>query len=170
MVVRSIHRPLSRAGSGAAAPLAWIPERPGLSGPEGAGLMAGSSTGSGSSTGAGSVTGSGPVAAALVAFERVAVVAEAARVREAGVRAADQAGSLAAALEQAVAAAGGTGAGPPGGVLSGAALAECAALLVRRARDGVQETEQLAGRMESAAELLVGVDEEVARGVAGAGG
>lgn len=157
MVVRSIHRPLSRAGSGAAAPLAWIPERPGLSGPEGAGLMAGSS-------------GSGPVAAALVAFERVAVVAEAARVREAGVRAADQAGSLAAALEQAAAAAGGTGAGPPGGVLSGAALAECAALLARRARDGVQETEQLAGRMESAAELLVGVDEEVARGVAGAGG
>ncbi|WP_344392941.1 hypothetical protein [Dietzia cercidiphylli] len=115
-------------------------------------------------------SGSGPVAAALVAFERVAVVAEAARVREAGVRAADQAGSLAAALEQAAAAAGGTGAGPPGGVLSGAALAECAALLVRRARDGVQETEQIAGRMESAAELLVGVDEEVARGVAGAGG
>lgn len=158
MVVRSIHRPLSRAGSGAAAPLAWIPERPGLSGPEGAGLMAGSST------------GSGPVAAALVAFERVAVVAEAARVREAGVRAADQAGSLAAALEQAAAAAGGTGAGPPGGVLSGAALAECAALLARRARDEAEETEQIAGRMESAAELLVGVDEEVARGVAGAGG
>ncbi|WP_354058635.1 hypothetical protein [Dietzia sp. 2505] len=118
----------------------------------------------------GRIPGAGPVAAALVAFERVAVVAEATRVREAGIRAAEQAGTLAAVLEQAVAAAGGTGAGPPGGVLSGAALAECAALLARRARDGVEETEQIAGCMESAAELLVGVDEEVARGVAGAGG
>ncbi|MGF0224758.1 hypothetical protein ACQR3Q_03190 [Dietzia natronolimnaea] len=107
------------------------------------------------------------MAEALVAFERVAVVAEAARVREAGVRAAEQAGSLVAALEQAGAAAG--GAGPPGGVLSGATLSECAALLARRAREAAVETEQVAGRMESAAELLVGVDEEVARGVAGAG-
>ncbi|MEH6381908.1 MAG: hypothetical protein V7768_09405 [Dietzia cercidiphylli] len=105
-----------------------------------------------------------------MAFERVAVVAEAIRVREAGVRAAEQAGSLASALEHAGAAAGGSGAGPPGGVLSGPALAECAALLARRARDEAEETEQIAGRMESAAEMLVGADEEVARGVAGAGG
>ncbi|WP_146166318.1 hypothetical protein [Dietzia psychralcaliphila] len=132
--------------------------------------------------GPGSVAGAGvgPVAAALVAFERVAVVAEATRVREAGVRAAEQAGSLAAvlgetsslaaALGEASAAAGGAGAAPPGGVLSGAALEECAALLARRAQDSAVETEQIAERMESAAQLLLETDEEVARRVAGAAG
>ncbi|MFN3340594.1 MAG: hypothetical protein ACK40Z_12920 [Dietzia sp.] len=124
----------------------------------------------GSEPGAGRIAGVGPVASALLAFERVAVVAEATRVREAGVRAAEQAGSLAAALEQAGAAAGGAGAGPPGGLLSGAALAECAALLARRARDAAVETEQVAECMESSAELLVEADEEVARRVAGAAG
>ncbi|MFN3600284.1 MAG: hypothetical protein ACK4UY_02710 [Dietzia sp.] len=130
--------------------------------------MAGSEPGAGRIAGAGPEAGAGPVAAALVAFERVAVVAEAARVREAGVRAAEQAGTLVAALEQAGAAAG--GAGPPGGLLSGAALAECAALLERRARDAAVETEQVAERMGSAVEQLSQADEEVAHRVAGAAG
>ncbi|QGW25961.1 hypothetical protein GJR88_04511 [Dietzia sp. DQ12-45-1b] len=112
----------------------------------------------------------GPVAAALVAFERVAVAAEATRVRAAGEHAAAGADSLAAVLGQAGEAAGCSGAGPPGGLLSGAALAECAALLLRRARDEAQETGRIAENMERAADLLVGADEEVARGVSGAAG
>ncbi|MEH6820836.1 MAG: hypothetical protein V7706_12905 [Dietzia psychralcaliphila] len=146
----------------------------------GAGPFAGAGPEAGPEAGVGPEAVAGPVAAALMAFERVAVVAEATRVREAGVRAAEQAGSLtavlgetsslAAALDEACAAAGGAGAGPPGGVLSGAALEECAALLARRAQDSAVETEQIAERMESAAQLLLETDEEVARRVAGAAG
>ncbi|MDX2356192.1 hypothetical protein [Dietzia sp. PP-33] len=116
------------------------------------------------------VAGAGPVTAALLGFERVAVAAEAVRVAESGARTAEHAAGLSAALDAAAVAAGGVQAGAPGGLLSGPALAECAALLARRARDAVGQAEELARGMGRAADLLVDADEEVAGDVAGAAG
>lgn len=115
-------------------------------------------------------SGAGPVAAALLQFERVAVAAEAARVASAGVCVAEQAVELAAALETAAAAAGGVQSGVPGGLLSGPALAECAALLVRRAREAEREAGEIAHGMTRAADQLAAADEEVSRHVARAAG
>lgn len=115
-------------------------------------------------------TGLWPAEATTVSFERTPLAGEASRVRGAGAHAADQADSLAAALGQAGEAAIASGAGPPGGLLSGAALEECAALLARRSRDDAEEIGRIAGQMERALELLATADEEGARGVAGAGG
>lgn len=128
---------------------------------------------SGSDAGAGADAwraGPGPVASALLTFEQRAVAAEAARVREAGVRAAERSGGLVAALEEASAAAAGVRAGLSGGLLSGPALEECAGLLARRARAAVVDTDGIAGEMARASGLLAEADEEVARRVAGAGG
>lgn len=112
----------------------------------------------------------GPVAAALLQFERVAVAAEAARVADAGTSVAGRAGELAAALEAAAVAAGGVQTGVPGGLVSGPALAECAALLIRRSQDSEREAREMASGMTRAADLLVAADEEVSRHVAGAAG
>ncbi|MDV8001652.1 hypothetical protein [Rhodococcus sp. IEGM 1408] len=131
--------------------------------------MAGSGAGAGSGAEARRAV-SGPVASALLAFEQVAVAAEAGRVREAGARVAERAGELIAALEEASAAASGVQAGVSGGLLSGPALAECAELLARRARAVATDTEGIAGEMERASGLLAEADEEGARRVAGAGG
>ena len=111
----------------------------------------------------------GRVASALLAFEQVAVGAEAARVREAGARMAEQAGELVAALEVASAAAAGVQIGQQG-LLTGPALAECAALLARRARDCAVETARIGDAMTRAAGLLADADGEVARDVGGAAG
>ena len=112
----------------------------------------------------------GPVGAGLVAFEQAAVTAEARRVREAGADTTESAASLVAALEEASAAAAGMGAGGPAVLLAGPALAECAALLARRARDLEAECARTADAMARAAGLLVDADEEVAGRVAGAAG
>ncbi|UVE96638.1 hypothetical protein [Dietzia sp. B32] len=112
----------------------------------------------------------GPLGAVLLAFEQVAVTAEAARVREAGADTADSAAGLVAALEEASAAAAGMGAGARTTLLTGPALAECAALLARRAREHEAESRRIAQAMVRAAGLLVEADEEVARSVAGATG
>ena len=106
----------------------------------------------------------------LLAFEQVAVSAEAARVLEAGISAGQSAGELVAALREASAAAAGVRAGAAGALLTGPALAECAALLARRADATVAETGELADAMTRAAGLLVAADEEVALGVPGATG
>lgn len=111
----------------------------------------------------------GPLGAVVLAFEQVAVTAEAARVREAGRELAEAAVSLSAALEAASAVAAAAHAGG-GGLLTGGALAECAALLARRARDLEEETERSADGMARAAGLLAAADGEVAGRVAGAGG
>ncbi|PWD96130.1 hypothetical protein DEQ16_06825, partial [Dietzia maris] len=74
-----------------------------------------------------------------------------------------------AALEEASAVAAAAHAGG-GGLFTGGALAECAALLARRARDLEEETERSADGMARAAGLLAAADEEVAGRVAGAGG
>lgn len=112
----------------------------------------------------------GPLGAVVLAFEQVAVTAEAARVREAGRELAEGAASLSAALEEASAVAAAAQAGGAGGLLTGGALAECAALLARRARDLEEETDRMAGGMARSAGLLVAADEEVAGRVAGAAG
>ncbi|MBM7229538.1 hypothetical protein JTP68_03195 [Dietzia cinnamea] len=111
----------------------------------------------------------GPLGAVVLAFEQAAVTAEAARVREAGRELAERAVSLSAALEEASAVAAAAHAGG-GGLFTGGALAECAALLARRARDLEEETERSADGMARAAGLLAAADEEVAGRVAGAGG
>ncbi|AWH93130.1 hypothetical protein A6035_14170 [Dietzia lutea] len=111
----------------------------------------------------------GPLGAVVLAFEQVAVTAEAARVREAGRELAEGAVSLSAALEEASVVAAAAQAGGAGGLLTGGALAECAALLARRARDLEEETERSADGMARAAGLLAAADEEVAGRVAGAG-
>ncbi|MGX1597680.1 hypothetical protein ACWIDS_11525 [Dietzia maris] len=116
------------------------------------------------------MAGQGAFGAMLLAFEEVAVTAEAARVREAGADTADSAAGLVAALEEASAAAAGLAAGGQGALLTGPALAECAALLARRARDHEAESRRIAEAMTRAAGLLVEADEEVAHGVAGAAG
>ena len=112
----------------------------------------------------------GAGAAAVLAFEQVVVAAEAARVRKAGRELAEGAVSLSAALEEASAVASAAQAGGVGGLLTGGALAECAALLARRSRDLAEETERSADGMVRAAGLLAAADEEVAGRVAGAGG
>ena len=168
MVVDSVHRRRSGAGTGAARVLAWVLRTvQGRAGGEGE-SMAGSGRGPGA--GAGGDAPAGPVAAAVVAFGRGAVAAEAARVRDAGTRIAERAGELTAALEGVAIAAGGVYPGVPGGLLSGPALEECAALLARRARDAERETQHIAVGMNRAADLLVEADEEAARDVTGAGG
>ncbi|MCT1639373.1 hypothetical protein [Dietzia cinnamea] len=111
----------------------------------------------------------GPLGTAVLAFDQVAVTAEATRVREAGRELAEGAVSLSAALEEASAVASAAQAGGVG-LLSGGALAECAALLARRSRDLAEETERSADGMARAAGLLTAADEEVAGRVAGAGG
>lgn len=111
----------------------------------------------------------GPLGTAVLAFDQVAVTAEATRVREAGRELAEGAVSLSAALEEASAVAAAAQAGG-GGLLTGGALAECAALLARRARDLEEETERSADGMARAAGLLAAADGEVAGRVAGAGG
>lgn len=112
----------------------------------------------------------GPLGTAVLAFDQVAVTAEATRVREAGRELAEGAVSLSAALEEASAVASAAQAGGVGGLLSGGALAECAALLARRSRDLAEETERSADGMARSAGLLTAADEEVAGRVAGAGG
>lgn len=109
-------------------------------------------------------------AAPFVAFDQIAVSGGAARVRDAGSQTGQSAADLVAALEEASAAAAGVQVGAAGGLLSGPALAECAALLARRAADHVAETDGMAGRMIGGAALLAEVDEEVAHRVAGAAG
>lgn len=133
--------------------------------------MAGSGRGPGA--GAGGDASTGPVTAGLLAFGRVAVAAEAARVRDAGTRIAERVGELTAALEGVAIAVGGVhpgGPGAPGGLISIPALEECAALLARRARAAEWETQQIAVGMNRAADLLVEADEEAGRHVTGAGG
>lgn len=108
---------------------------------------------------------SGPLGAALLAFEQVAVTGEAARVRDAAADTAAGAAGLVAALGEASEAA-----PMPAALLTGPALAECAALLARRAREFEAESERTADAMTRAAGLLVVADEEVARRVGGAAG
>ncbi|MDN5723138.1 MAG: hypothetical protein L0H20_09095 [Corynebacterium sp.] len=100
------------------------------------------------------------VAGALVAFEQVAVVAAAAGVRDAGARTAEDVRELVAALDAAAVAA--------SQLVCGPALAECADLLARRARDVHAESDTVAADMERAVGTLVDADEEVARHVADA--
>ena len=107
--------------------------------------------------------------AELLSFERVAVIGQAIRVREAGAAGALHAAELVAAREEASAAAAGMAAATPGGLISGPALAECAVLLARRARDGVLEADRIAEGMSRAAGLLESADEEVVFRVADAG-
>ena len=107
--------------------------------------------------------------AELLSFERVAVAGQAIRVREAGAAGAEHAAELVAALEEASATVAGMATAMPGGLISGPALAECASLLARRARDGGAETDRIAEDMSRAAGLLASVDEEVALRVADAG-
>ena len=116
------------------------------------------------------MAGQGAFGEMLLAFEQVAVTAEAARVREAGAVTVDSAAGLVSALAEASAATVGVAAGGPGALLTGPALAECAALLARRSREHEAQSRLIAEAMTRAAGLLVEADEEVARGVAGAAG
>ena len=109
-----------------------------------------------------------PVGAPFVAFEQMAVAGGAARVRDAGDRTAQTAADLVTVLEEASAAAAGVQIGAAGGLLTGPALAECAALLARRAADHVADTESMAETMTRGAALLMKADEEVAHRVNGA--
>lgn len=118
----------------------------------------------------GATGGAGPLGAVLLAFEQTAVTLEAARVREAGIAVAHDAAGLVAALEEASAAAAGMGVGGIGALLTGPALAECAALLARRARDLEAGSARTAEAMARAVGLLTDADEEVAGRVAGAAG
>lgn len=133
--------------------------------------MAEQQTGRGSAAGPGQAPGMGlgSGGAALLAFERVAAVGQARRIREAGAAGVEHAAELDAALEEASVAAAGMSAALPGGLVSGSALAECAALLARRARDLAAEADRTAEGMARAAGLLASVDEEVAHRVADAG-
>lgn len=87
---------------------------------------------------------------------------QARRIADAGVRARQRADVLAAELEAAAESAGGLACGP--------ALAECAALLARRARDLAGDTGAIAEGIDRALATLGRADEEVARRVAGAAG
>ena len=91
-------------------------------------------------------------------------------MRDAAADTAAGAAGLVAALGEASEAAAGMGAGGPAALLTGPALAECAALLARRAREFEAESERTADAMTRAAGLLVVADEEVARRVGGAAG
>ena len=108
--------------------------------------------------------------AGLLAFQQVAVLGQAVRIREAGEAGATRSAELVGALEEASAAASGMAAAVPGGVTCGPALAECAALLARRARDSAEETRRVAGAMTRGVGLLTGEDEEVAFRVSRAAG
>lgn len=105
-----------------------------------------------------------------LAVDRLAVVGEAIRIREAGAEATERSAGLVAVLEEASAAASGMAAAVPGGLISGPALAECAALLARRARDCAAATDRIAEDMTRAVGFLAEADVEVARGVADAAG
>lgn len=118
----------------------------------------------------GATAEAGPLGAVLLAFEQTAVTAEAARVRDAGVDTAASAADLVAALEEASAAAAGMAAGGAVALLTGPALAECADLLARRAREHEAQSRRIAEAMARAAGLLAEADEEVARGVTGTAG
>lgn len=104
----------------------------------------------------------GGIAGAVLAFEQAAVAAAAAGVREAGARTAEEARELVAALDAASAAA--------GDLMCGPALAGCADLLARRARDAQARADDTAAGMERAVRFLVDVDEEVSASVADAAG
>ena len=130
--------------------------------------MADHETGQGPGQGEGSRHG--PIRAALVAVEQAAVTMEATRVREAGEQTAAEAAELVAALEEASAAASGVWVGAHGGLLSGPALAECAALLARRAGHSAARSGEIAEAMNRAAAQLIAEDEQVSRGVSRAVG
>ena len=134
--------------------------------------MTGQDGGAGRAAVAGAAAGAvlGPLGAVVLAFEQVAVTAEAARVREVGRALAECGVPLTAALEEASAVAAAVQTGGYGGLLAGGALAECAALLARRARDLERQTDRAADGMARAAGLLVAADEEVAGRVADAAG
>lgn len=112
----------------------------------------------------------GPIGAALLAFEQVAVAAEAIRVREAGERTTADVAELVTALEEASAAAAGVQLGSGGGLLTGAALAECASLLARRAQHLAAEAEEIGDSMSRSVALLAAEDEEAGRSVSRAAG
>lgn len=112
----------------------------------------------------------GPVGAALLAFEQMAVAAEAIRVREAGERTTTDVAELVTALEEASAAAAGVQLGSGGGLLTGAALAECASLLARRAHHLTGETDEIAESMFRSVAVLAAEDEAVSRSVSRAAG
>ncbi|GAA3511672.1 hypothetical protein [Dietzia aurantiaca] len=116
----------------------------------------------------GSAPGQG--GAGLLAFQQAAVLGQAVRIREAGEAGATRSVELVGALEEASAAASGMAAAVPGGVICGPALAECAALLARRARDSAEESKRIAGSMTRGAGLLAEADEEVANRVSRAAG
>lgn len=103
--------------------------------------------------------------AELLAFQQAAVLGQAVRIREAGGSGAARSAELVGALEEASAAASGMAASVPGGLICGPALAECAALLARRARDSAEESDRIAGAMTRGVGLLAEADEEVARRV-----
>ncbi|MCD2261490.1 hypothetical protein K3888_02130 [Dietzia aurantiaca] len=108
--------------------------------------------------------------AELLAFQQAAVLGQAVRIRETGEAGATRSAELVGALEEASAAASGMAAAVPGGVLCGTALAECAALLARRARDSAEESERIARAMTRGVGLLAEADEEVANRVSRAAG
>lgn len=130
-------------------------------------MVGSSGAAAGAATGAQQV---GPLGSVLVEFESVAVAAAAERIRVVGAEAAVGAERLVAVLEDASAAAAGSGAGGPVAPLSGPALAECAALLARRARDLDERCDGTAEAMRRAAGTLEEADEEVARRVTGTAG
>ena len=104
----------------------------------------------------------------VVSVDPAVVAGSVGRVRGAGGTASDEAAELVRALEDASAAASGWAGVGPAPLLSGAALAECAALLARRARDLVAETDRIAENMAGSAGYLDAVDREVAGRVTGA--
>lgn len=125
-------------------------------------------------SGNGPVTGLGLGSSQGLAFGRDMIAEHARQVRTAGEYCTEHASGLVAALEEASAAASGMSAvlasAVPGGLMSGPALTECAALLARRASDCATETDRLAADMPRIAEGLVAADEEVARRVSRAAG
>lgn len=125
--------------------------------------------GSATEPGPGAAAGPGLGGVLLLSFERLTVAGHADSLREAGPAGAGHAEELVAALTEASTAAAGMAGTLPGGVLSGPVLAECAALLARRVRHFVDETDRIAEDMTRAAGQLVSVEEEVARRVAEAG-
>ena len=112
--------------------------------------------------------------ASALSFGQDVIDGYARQVRVAGQECAEQASELVEALEEASAAASGMSSvlagAAPGGLMSGPALAECAALLARRASDCATETDRLAADMTQIAGGLVTADEEVARRVSRAAG
>ena len=120
--------------------------------------------------GVGAEAAGGPLAMVVFAMEQAQVRTGAESVRAAGEDTTRAAADLVAALEEASAAAAGVQVGGGGGLLTGPALAECAALLARRATELAADTDHTAGAMTRAASALAAADEEVARDVGGAAG